>query len=54
VPEIRAIEQELRAKLGTKVMVDSRRRGGKIVIQYFSDEDLTRLLELLGVKVAVP
>jgi ParB family chromosome partitioning protein len=53
VPEIRAIEEELRAKLGTKVMVDSRKRGGRIVIQYFSDEDLTRLLELLGVKVSV-
>jgi ParB family chromosome partitioning protein len=53
VPEIRAIEEELRSKLGTKVMVTSRKRGGKIVIEYFSNEDLSRLLETFGVRLSV-
>ena len=45
-----ALEDELRRVLGTKVNLLSRKKkGGRIVIEYFSAEDLTRLLQLLGV-----
>ena len=44
-----AIEESLRKALGTKVSVTARRRGGRIVINYFSEEDLGRLLQLLGI-----
>ncbi len=48
-PQLKAIEDELRQLLGTKVTLTSRKRGGRIVIDYFSSEDLTRLLSVLGV-----
>jgi len=47
-PQLRAVEQELQQHLGTKVLVSSRRRGGRIIIEYFSTEDLDRILGLLG------
>lgn len=50
-PEMDRIEAELRSALGTKVRVARSRRGGRIVIEYYSDEDLTRLYERL---VAAP
>ena len=53
-PETRSIEEELRAKLGTKVMVNARKNGGRIVIEYFSSEDLGRLLQLFGVVTSTP
>ena len=43
------IEDELRRVLGTKVTLVSRKKGGRLVIDYFSSEDLTRILQLLGV-----
>ncbi len=48
-PQFRAIEESLRKILGTKVSLASRRRGGRIVINYFSEEDLARLLQILGI-----
>jgi len=50
-PQLQALEQNLRQVLGTKVGVWSRKKGGRIVIEYFSQEDLVRLLRLLGVTV---
>ena len=44
-----ALEDELRRALGTKVSLFSRKKGGRIVIEYFSQEDLTRLLHAFGV-----
>lgn len=48
-PQAKAIESELRQLLGTKVALTSRKRGGRIVIDYFSQEDLTRVLQVLGI-----
>lgn len=45
--EIERVEEELRRALGTKVSLARSRRGGRIVIEYYSDEDLERLYERL-------
>lgn len=46
--DIRKIENDLIAILGTKVTIRSRRKGGVIEVAYYSREDLERLLELLS------
>ncbi|WP_368887086.1 ParB/RepB/Spo0J family partition protein [Limosilactobacillus fermentum] len=48
-PYLREAESQLAGKLGTKVSLQAKRRGGKIVIPYGSNQDLNRILELLGV-----
>ena len=48
-PELSALEAELRRALGTKVNLVSRKKGGRIVIEYFSPEDLARILQILGI-----
>ena len=46
-PELERIEEDLRRALGTKVRLDRSRRGGRIVIEYFGDEELSRLYDRL-------
>jgi len=46
-PELVALEQELTLELGTKVVVDKRGREGRIIISFYSDEELQRILEIL-------
>jgi ParB family chromosome partitioning protein len=46
-PDLAQITTELRAALGTKVEILRGRRGGRIAIQFYSDEDFERLYELL-------
>lgn len=46
-PDLERIEEDLRRALGTKVSLARSRRGGRIVIEYYSDEDLVRLYERL-------
>jgi ParB family chromosome partitioning protein len=41
------VEEDLRASLGTKVSLSRSRRGGRIVIEYYSEEELGRLYERL-------
>jgi len=41
------VEEELRQRLGTKVRIRSRRRGGEIALAYYSQEDLTRIIDVL-------
>jgi ParB family chromosome partitioning protein len=41
------LEERLRKRLGTRVNIVKNRRGGKIVVQYFSTEELDRLVEIL-------
>lgn len=41
--DVATIEQELRRALGTKVEVHCSQRGGKIVIEFYSDEELDAL-----------
>jgi len=45
--EIRIVEQELREGLGTKVEILPKRKGGKIEIEYYSKDELNRLIDLL-------
>lgn len=44
------LEHKLRERLGTKVHLRYRQGKGALEIRFFSDEDLERILELLGVK----
>ncbi len=46
-PDLERLEEDLRRALGTKVRLARSRRGGHIVIDYFSDEELGRLYERL-------
>lgn len=47
-PGLRAIEDRLRGGLGTKVKLRSGEKGGKIEIEYYSDEELTRIVEIIS------
>ncbi|MBE3063502.1 MAG: chromosome partitioning protein ParB, partial [Spirochaetes bacterium] len=49
-PEIRAIEEKLIEKLGTKVEIKGTGKKGRIEIAYYSIDDLDRLLELLKIR----
>lgn len=46
-PEITALEERLRAALGTRVSLRHGRRGGSLILYYYSDEELDSLLERL-------
>jgi ParB family chromosome partitioning protein len=47
-PDARRVEEVLRKRLGTDIKVHPRRRGrGFLTIQYYSNDDLSRLLELI-------
>ena len=48
-PQLQSLEDQLRQALGTKVALTARRKGGRITIDYFSPEDLARILHALGV-----
>jgi ParB family chromosome partitioning protein len=41
--DLERVEEDLRRALGTKVSMMRTRRGGRIVIEYYSDEELQRL-----------
>jgi ParB family chromosome partitioning protein len=41
------LEEHLRRALGTKVSVARSRKGGRIVIEYYSDEEFSRLFDRL-------
>lgn len=47
--QIASIEESLKRKLGTRVIITRKRKGGKITIEYYSDDELNRLLEFFGV-----
>ena len=46
-PDLERVEDDLRSALGTKVSVARGRKGGRIVIEYYTDEDLGRLYDRL-------
>jgi ParB family transcriptional regulator, chromosome partitioning protein len=46
-PDLERVEEDLRRALGTKVSLARSRRGGRIVIEFYSDEELGRLYERL-------
>jgi ParB family chromosome partitioning protein len=45
--DLERVEEDLRRALGTKVRLARSRRGGRIVIEFYSDEELGRLYERL-------
>ena len=47
-PQLKAIENNLMMKLGTKVKIREKGSGGELLVEYYSDEDLDRLIELFG------
>ncbi len=46
-PEVRARAADLRAALGTKVEIQKGRKGGRITIEFYSNDDFERLYEQL-------
>ncbi|MBI5798571.1 MAG: ParB/RepB/Spo0J family partition protein [Candidatus Yonathbacteria bacterium] len=46
-PEILEFEQELTEKLGTRVQIEKREVGGKIVIDFFSNDDVRNFMKRL-------
>jgi ParB family transcriptional regulator, chromosome partitioning protein len=44
---IKKLEMELERKLGTKVEIDPSKKGGKVSIKYYSDDDLERIRSLI-------
>jgi len=48
-PEILALERSLTEKLGTRVQIEPREAGGRVVISFFNADDLQTLLESMRV-----
>jgi ParB family transcriptional regulator, chromosome partitioning protein len=46
--QVEMLEEELKKKLGTKVMLTQRKKGGRITIEYYSSDELERLLAFFG------
>ena len=44
-PEIKALETRLRSFFGTKVNLNNSKKGGSLVIYYYSDEELNTILD---------
>ena len=45
--EMESLEEDLRRALGTKVLLARSRKGGRIVIEFYSDEEFSRLFDRL-------
>lgn len=50
-PEIVDLEEKLREALGTRVQIERKDVGGKVMIDFFSNEDLKALLEVIQTNV---
>ena len=46
-PELQSLEDQLRDSLGTKVKLSPSSKGGKILLHYYSDEELNALVDKL-------
>jgi ParB family chromosome partitioning protein len=46
-PDLERVEEELRRSLGTKVTLARSRKGGRIIIEFYSDEELSQLYDRL-------
>ena len=50
-PEVISLEERLRTFFGTKVDLQQGKKGGKLVIHYYSDEELNSIMDqILGEK----
>ncbi|MCX6797089.1 MAG: ParB/RepB/Spo0J family partition protein [Candidatus Doudnabacteria bacterium] len=47
-PKLLAMESELRGKLGTQVKIQRQGKGGKIMIEFFSDEELNEIVHKMA------
>ncbi|MCK4233077.1 ParB/RepB/Spo0J family partition protein [candidate division WOR-3 bacterium] len=45
------IERILREKFGTRCIIQKRGKSGKLVIEFYSKEDLERILDILSIKI---
>ncbi len=49
-PEITALEEKFTESLGTRVHIEKSEKGGKITIDFFSNDDVRAILDLLSTK----
>lgn len=49
-PHITAVEEDLQRRLGTKVVISVGKKRGSVKIEFYSNEDLDRILNLIGQK----
>lgn len=47
-PEIREIEKSLTETLGTRVVIESRPKGGRVLIEFFTPEDLSQIVSAIA------
>lgn len=47
-PEICALEEKFAASLGTRVRIEKKENGGKLTIEFFSNDDLEDILKMLN------
>jgi ParB family chromosome partitioning protein len=53
-PELMELEEKLANTLGARVHIERKEKGGKIMIDFFSNEDLRAILDAVNNKTAVP
>ncbi len=49
-PELLAIEAKLKESLGTRVRIERKEVGGKITIEFFSDDDLRTIVDIMNTR----
>ncbi|HRH55442.1 MAG TPA: ParB/RepB/Spo0J family partition protein [Candidatus Paceibacterota bacterium] len=49
-PEIMALEKSLTETLGTRVLIENRPQGGRLLIEFFSPEDLSHIATMLATR----
>tara|TARA_Y100001936_G_scaffold81674_1_gene80239 strand:+ start:3621 stop:4490 length:870 start_codon:yes stop_codon:yes gene_type:complete len=49
---LKDLEKDLARRLGTKINISPKKNGGKLVVTYYSDDDLERIQQLMGSKKA--
>lgn len=47
-PELLSLEKQLTEKLGTRVRIEQKEKGGKVLIDFFSPEDLAQLVAIVA------
>jgi hypothetical protein len=51
-PEMMALEKSLTETLGTRVLIENRPQGGRLLIEFFSPEDLSHIAGMLATQEA--
>jgi ParB family chromosome partitioning protein len=51
-PEMMALEKSLTETLGTRVLIENRPNGGRVLIEFFSPEDLAHITDILAERKA--